>query len=216
MQRAVYEFAAWDSTNYLGWVSVYLEDAKNLSVTAPSVFRNFSGGHSFSIKDKPGRFSAVGSDQKLEQTINLSSKCSNSVFGHAKQKKYLAQWDIIYHEMMSVKNVHCEYAGVYEAWHHHESSHSTTDRKEGHIQAIVWYTEEQARSPFSTQCPPVLHYFVTTEVMTHDTRNDVLNASQRGKKKFETFYSDSSSAPLIRATCSTMLRVINVCMYVCM
>ena len=43
MQRALYEFAAWDSTNYLWWGSVYLEDAKNLSITAPSVIRNLSG-----------------------------------------------------------------------------------------------------------------------------------------------------------------------------
>jgi len=138
MQCAVYEFAAWDSTNCLLWGSVYLEDAKNLSITAPSVFRNFSEGHSFSIKDKPGRFSAVGGDQKLEQTINLSSKCSNGVISHAKQKQYIGEWDIIYHEVMSVKNLHCEYAGVSErtseAWHHHKSSQSTTDRKEGLIQ----------------------------------------------------------------------------------
>ena len=122
---------------------MYLEDAKNLSVTAPPVFRNFSEDHSFSIKDKPGRFSAVGGDQKLEQTINLSSKCSDGVIGHAKQKQYLAQWDIIYHKMMSVKNVHREYVGVFqrtsEAWHHRESSQSTTDRKEGHIQVMMRY-----------------------------------------------------------------------------
>jgi len=129
----------------------------------------------------------------MEQTINLSSKCSDGVIGHAKQKQYIAQLDIIYHEMMSVKNVHREYAGVFErtsdAWHHHESSsQSTTDRKE-HIQAMMRYIEERG-SPFSTQCPPVLHNFVTKEVMTQDIRNDVLNASERGKKKFETFYSE--------------------------
>jgi len=50
------------------------------------------------------------------------------VIGHAKLKQY--------HEMMSVKNVHRDYAAVFErtseAWHYHESSQSTTDRKEGH------------------------------------------------------------------------------------
>jgi len=94
MQRAVYKFAAWNSINCLWWGPIYLEDAKNLSVTAPSVFRNFSEGHSFSIKDKPGRFSAVGGDQKLEQTINLSSKCSDGVISHAKQKQI---WTMGYH-----------------------------------------------------------------------------------------------------------------------
>ena len=71
--------------------------------------------------------------------------------------------------MMSVKNVHHEYVGVFErtpeAWHHHESSQSTTDRKKGHIQAMMRYIEERG-SPFSTQCLPALHNFVTKEVMT--------------------------------------------------
>ena len=53
-------------------------------------------GQSFPSKNKPGRFSAVGGDQKLEQTINLSSKCSDSVIGHAKQKQYIVQWDLNY------------------------------------------------------------------------------------------------------------------------
>ena len=94
-------------------------------------------GQSFSSKNKPGRFSAVGGDQKLEQTINLSSKCSDSAIGHAKQKQYIVQWDLNYHEMMALKNLHCEYASVNEstssALLHHELSQSITNRKEGHI-----------------------------------------------------------------------------------
>ena len=69
----------------------------------------------FSSKNKPGRFSAVGGDQNLEQTINLSSKCSDSVIGHTKQKQYMAEWDLNYHEIMAVKNLHCEYASVNES-----------------------------------------------------------------------------------------------------
>ena len=114
MQRALFEFAAWDATNYLRWGTMYLEDARNLKTTAPDVHDQFLNGHSFSIKDKPGRFTAVGGDQKLEQTINLSSKSSDCVIGHAKQKQFIAQWDMIYHEMMAVKNLHREYSGVNE------------------------------------------------------------------------------------------------------
>ena len=87
-----------------------LKDAGNLPETASTVFSHFSDGNSFSIKDKPGHFSAVGSDQKLEQTINLSSKCSDGVMGHAKQKQYISQCDLIHHEMIAVKNVHRKYA----------------------------------------------------------------------------------------------------------
>ena len=112
MQRALYEFAVWDSTNYLRWGTIYLEDARSLPETAPFVNRNFMEGQSFSIKDKPGRFSAVGGDQMLEQTINLSLKCSDGVIGHAKHKQYVAQCYLIYHEMMAIKNLQCEYPGV--------------------------------------------------------------------------------------------------------
>ncbi|KAG0728088.1 hypothetical protein GWK47_033202 [Chionoecetes opilio] len=90
VQRALYLFAAFDSRNYLRWCSVYMEDMRRLSETAPSVYEKFSNGN-FSIKDKAGRFTAVGGDQKLEQSINLSSKCSDGVIGHARQKQYVAQ-----------------------------------------------------------------------------------------------------------------------------
>ena len=67
MQRALYEFAALDSTNYLLWGTMCLEDARSLSETAPFVYRSFMEGQSFSIKNKPGRFSTVGGDRSLSR-----------------------------------------------------------------------------------------------------------------------------------------------------
>ena len=193
--RALYEFAAWDSTNYLLWGTMYLEDARSLSETVGyHLCTEISWkDNPFSSKNKPGRFSAVGGDQKLEQTINLSSKCSDSVIGHAKQKQYVAQWDLIYHEIMAVKNLYCENTGVSEstssALLHHESSQSIINRKEGHIQEMMKYIEERG-SPFSAECPSVLQNVVTKEMMTEEIRKDVLNASEIGKKKYEAFHSD--------------------------
>ena len=105
VQRALHLFAAFDYTNYLHWCSLYLEDMRHLPETAPPVHEHISNGK-FSIKDNLGKFIAVGGYQKLEQSINLSSKCSYGVISHAKQKQYVAQWDLIYHEMMTVKNLH--------------------------------------------------------------------------------------------------------------
>ena len=52
----------------------------------------------------------------LEMTRNLSitisSRCSDGVIGHAKQKQYLAQWDLIYHEVMAVQHLHRESSGM--------------------------------------------------------------------------------------------------------
>ena len=41
MQRALYEFAAWDATNYLRWGTLYFEDARQLQETAPDVHEQF-------------------------------------------------------------------------------------------------------------------------------------------------------------------------------
>ena len=98
IQRALYEFTAWGSTNYIRYGSIYLEEARNLEETAPGIYEHFSRG-SFSIKDRPGKYIAVGGDQKLEMTINKSSKASDSVIGHSKQKQFLAEWAMNYHEM---------------------------------------------------------------------------------------------------------------------
>ena len=50
---------------------------RRLPDTTSLVFTNFSEGQSFTTWNTTGCFfSAVGSDQKLEQTINLSSKSS--------------------------------------------------------------------------------------------------------------------------------------------
>ena len=73
VQRALYIFAVFDSSNYLRWCSIYLEDLRRLPETAPSVYQTFSSGN-FSIKDKIGRFTAIGGDQKLEQSINLEQR----------------------------------------------------------------------------------------------------------------------------------------------
>ena len=189
VQRSLYLFAAFDSANYLRWCSFYLEDMRRLPETAPSVYENFEKG-SFSIKEKPGRFTAVGGDQKLEQSINLSSKCSDGVIGHAKQKQYVAQWDLIYHEMMAIKNLHRQYANVMERTHetytHHQSSQATTDRKEAHLQEMMRFIEEKG-SPLSVGTSPTLQNFATKELMSDNIRNDMLNAYTKGKEKYLTF-----------------------------
>ena len=187
VERAMHLFAAFDSRNYFRWGSVYLEDMRNLSETSPSVYAQFSRGN-FSIKDKPGRFTAVAGDQKLEQSINLSSKCSDGIIGHAAQKQYIAQWDIIYHEMMALKNLHREYMGVssgtYDSWTHHESSNKQTIRKEANIKAMIKFILEKG-CPFSDECPPTLHNFVTKQVMSDTIRKDMHDVLKVGEVRYQ-------------------------------
>ena len=62
MQRALYEFSAWGCTNYLRWGTVYLEDCLSMP---EEVCANFAENHSFSVKQKPGIFTAVDGDHKF-------------------------------------------------------------------------------------------------------------------------------------------------------
>ena len=194
VQRSLYIFTAFDATNYLRWTSLYIEDMRQLPKSAPSAYKNFSNGN-FSIKDKPGRFIAVGEDQKLEQTINLSSKCSDGIIEHVKQKQYVAQWDLIYHEMMGVKNLHRQYTGIkertHEAYEHHELTQATTNQKEAHIQDMMRFIEEKG-SPLAVGASPKLQNFVTKEVMTESITNDMINAFEKGKEKHLMFRKESS------------------------
>lgn len=183
VQRALILFSAYDCTNCLRWCSVYLEDMRRLPQTAPSVYTQFSNGN-FSIKDKPGRFTAVGGDQKLDQCINLSSKCCDGIIGHARQKQYVAQWDLIYHEMMAVKSLHRMYAGAmdrtHESYSHHASSQATTDHQESHIQSMMKFIEEKG-SPLATCAEQTLQNIVTKQLMTVEVRNDILELVDKGR-----------------------------------
>ncbi|KAK3864618.1 hypothetical protein Pcinc_029713 [Petrolisthes cinctipes] len=98
------------------------------------------------------RADCEGGDQKLEQSINLSSKCGDGGIGHSKQKQFVTLWDLIYLEMMTVKNLNREYKGVsegtYELWTHNESSQVTTNRKDEHIQKMIKFIEERGGLQF--------------------------------------------------------------------
>ena len=133
-----------------------------------TVYEHFAKGEYFSIKVNKGTFTAVGGDQKLKQTINLSSKRSDAVIGNSKKKHYVAQWDLIYHEILSVKNTHNEYAGVidysFERLQNHEFSSHFTKKMENQIQRMVKYIEEKG-SLLSENCSGKLQNFVTKELM---------------------------------------------------
>ena len=189
-QRSLDEFAAWNCTNYLRWGSVDLGEMRLLPTTSPTIFEHFSKGKSFSIKTNKGRFVAVGGDQKLEQTINLSSKRSAAVVGNARNSHFFAQWALIYHDILSVKNLYCEYTGdadyTFEGWLRNESSPSFTKKKETQIQKLIDYIEEKG-SPFSVTCPETLHNIVTKELYPIIVKEDVLNSSTKDKEKYLQF-----------------------------
>ena len=63
-------FMAFDSTNYIRWGSLYLEDMHKLPQASPEIHIAFQESR-FAIKRTPR---ATGADMALEQTINRSKK----------------------------------------------------------------------------------------------------------------------------------------------
>ena len=92
--------------------------------------------------------------------------------------------------MMAVKNLHRQYVNVlerkHEAYIHHESSRSTTDRKESEIQKMMQFVDAKG-SPLSPGAPSVLENIVTKEVMSDEIRNDLLNIFRKGEEKYLAF-----------------------------
>ena len=140
VQEALHLFAAFDCIHYLRWGSLYLEDMRKLPETAPDVYDQFMSG-GFAIKENPGRFVSTGGDQKLEQTINFTSKNSASVIGHSKQKHFIAQWDLLYHERVGINRLDRKYSGDQDihnkAYVHHEASKSYTTQMEQQLQDMI-------------------------------------------------------------------------------
>ena len=100
-----------------------------------------------SNKQTPGRFKAVGGDQLLEQTINRSQKSHSGIIGITRQKAFVAQWEIIYHEMLSVSNLHRSICGsrpsVHDSIVHYEFNAAETTRAEKNFQAMVKFVDEK-------------------------------------------------------------------------
>ena len=105
MQDLLGLFAAMDATNYLRWFSLYLEDMRRLPETAPVVHEYFING-GFVVKRTPGNFKVIGMGICLEQKIIRAQKSTSGIIGSSRQKTYVAEWQIIYHEMMAINHLH--------------------------------------------------------------------------------------------------------------
>ncbi|KAH3704725.1 hypothetical protein DPMN_079787 [Dreissena polymorpha] len=98
---------------------------RRLQDTAPDIHSNFMKGM-FVVKRTSGKFRAVVADQSLEQTINKSQKSSGGIIGSSRKKDFVSEWDMIYHEMISVSTLHRELGRakpfLHELTVHHEFS----------------------------------------------------------------------------------------------
>ena len=105
----------------------------------------------------------------LEQTINRSQKSSSGIIGASRRKKFVAEWELIYHELLAVFNYHREISGVkashYELTTHCECNKSEIDSSEQKIQDMIEYVESHENS-FAPCTEKRFHNILTREIMT--------------------------------------------------
>ena len=59
----------------------------------------------FFIKQINGSFNAVSPDMKLEQSIQRRQKIAQGIIVQPKNAKHVAEWEVAYHEILSIDNV---------------------------------------------------------------------------------------------------------------
>lgn len=184
-------FAVCDRTNYLRWGAVYLEDMRKLPENAPEVHQAFVAGK-FVVKRTRGQFKAVGADMCLEQTINRSQKSSSGIIGSSRKKHFVTQWEMIYHEMLAVSNLHRNVSGSrpfnFELIVSHEFNKAETDADEMKIKDILTYVQSH-ENPFTVEerKEKKLHNILTQEIMPDVVREQLLCLQDIGAEKYGTF-----------------------------
>ena len=158
--------------------------------TAPTVHQAFMEGK-FVVRRTEGRFKAVGADMDLEQTINRSQKSPAGIIGSLRRKNYVAKWEITYHEVLAITNLHRQFSGsspnTYELDVNRSFTTSTTLSEEKNIQAIIKLIERYENPFLIPTVEARLHNIMTNEVATEDIKKQLLNAETIGKTAYEIF-----------------------------
>ncbi|RXM27580.1 hypothetical protein EOD39_10602 [Acipenser ruthenus] len=103
-------FQKFDCISYLLYGSWYMERIKKLEVDNPILIH----GH-FVVREKEGKFISVAPDMKLEQTIQRSQKSSKGIVGQTRRSDYVAECQLVYHEVLAISNVFCELTNAKKA-----------------------------------------------------------------------------------------------------
>ena len=175
-------FHAFDHTNYVRWVPVYLADMHRLPETAPAVYEQFAIGN-FAVKGSKGRFNQVWSDLKLEQSLNRYSKTSGCLIGITGNQNAVDRWHITGGDLAKVlENIRhmCGLSNV-----HKEAGQSRLQRDEKDMQKLANHILSFC-NPFTVTGPQIVN-IVTGVVANTDVTSSLLSATSRGKNLVKQF-----------------------------
>ena len=100
--------------NYLRYASLYLEQMRRLSIDHPEIRVMFMS-EQFVVQKINESFNAVSPDVKLEQSIQQrSQKSVHGIIGQTRKSKYVTEWEVAYHEILSINYVSHPY--LFKFW----------------------------------------------------------------------------------------------------
>ena len=111
----------------------------------------------------------------LEQTINRSLKTSGAIIGNTKRKEFVARWNIIHHELMSVNHTFCKIDGVTfantELIVNHMFTRKQTQEGEAKVDKMISYVIRYD-NPFEVGASSELklHSFLAKAIMSDEVR----------------------------------------------
>ena len=128
----------------------------------------------------------------LEQTINRSQKSTAGIIGSTGRKKIVAQWEVIYHEMLAFSSLHrivsAANLSYSEVTVSHEFNTSETISNEKKVADMITYIEPH-ENPFclSSFTEPKVHNILTQEIMTEEIRKKLLHVQKIRSDLYSTF-----------------------------
>ena len=143
----------------------------------------------------------------LEQTINRSKKGTSGIIDITK-KKYVAMWDIIYHEMLAISNFFREPSGVTTQYQQESKQFLQTETGERNVQTVIENKENPFRKDVTQQ---ILHNIMTQKVMTDEIQNQLLQVKSTGTAAYEKLRKErlvEQSAQIFRTIHRTNLKTV--------
>ena len=155
----------------------------------PQLYILFKEGN-FVVKSKEGTFNAVAPDLKLEQTIQRAQKDPKGIIGQNRKREYVAQWQIIYHEMPQRVSFFYDITQVChssssETYIHHELNDTTINDMNNCISKLVKVLNKDG-NPF-TVAEINLHNVLTKERLFLENKSYLLNLLELGTQHYMTF-----------------------------
>ena len=183
-------FSACDSINYLRYGSYYLEKVKLLETEHPSLYLEFLAGN-FVIKTNKGFFNAVSPDLKLEQTIQRAQKDPKGIVGQNRKDEYVAQWQIIYHEILEICSFFYDVTQVHsscsDTYIHHELNSRAIDEMNESVLKFEEFLSKEGNPYMNSSHSENLHNFLTKEILPLPNKTFLLNLLDLGKSHYLEF-----------------------------